>query len=415
MKQTEIRWSRRDEVLYLPDLATYREWKGTKYLDDGTVAVNSQSSNQAIGRLSMLTTVTLGSLRSALGAAARHFCPLVGDHTSSEVQTSEAHGDEPDDLFSITWAAYDDDEFDADQDSTAPHEIVLTSDGLLVMRTILASDPQVSEAGKNPEFYGMEPEEVQPWPVGEAVAREWLSNRGLRLTHFAPSGTIARFGDLWQASIELKTRGWTIGDAEAIGSGLVALMERISPTGQLDADAIMSLLRAGCAESLVGLCEGPALEAKAALRHGNPTDDLEIAKDISAFANSDIDGVLVYGLGTKKRGADDVIYKVHPFSADGKARAIRKIVDRYVVPPIEGMQVVVTPVRDSGEHLVVVHVPRQPPELQPFLVKGGLVAGKVNGNLVAVYRRRGDEVVASSAEGLHAMIVAGRAFLRGSN
>lgn len=63
----------------------------------------------------------------------------------------------------------------------------------------------------------------------------------------------------------------------------------------------------------------------------------------------------------------------------------------------------------------MVYVPPQPAELRPFLVKGAVVGGKVNGNLIAVYRRRGDDVLPTSAEGLHTALAAGIAFLRGAN
>ena len=143
---------------------------------------------------------------------------------------------------------------------------------------------------------------------------------------------------------------------------------------------------------------------------------MELAKDVSAIANSSTGGLLVVGLATKQKSGQDVITAVHPMSDSGQARTVRKVLDRLVYPPIEHLDVSLVPAdptRPANQHLLVINVPPQPRELIPFLVIGGVAGEQVLGNYVGLFQRRGEDTLPSSAASIHAGLSAGLALLRG--
>ena len=414
MSGAAIRWDRREEKLVIPDKAVYHRYSptGRASLVEGYVSVNARGWGEAFGQLSVMSHVSLSSLRKALMAAVTFYegtlVAEVGDDNDSIANPSA------DELFSLSWAAFEE-EFDEDNSLAAAHDIVLHRDGTLTLKSILATDPRVAEYGREPEMFGLDPEDLAEWPEGRAAARYWLENRGLSLLGFEPVGSAGREGDLWCARIELPGRGWTIGMCAALGEELTRFMSTLTEIGGMNEETVRTLLKTGFVHALVGSFEDEMLEAKAALRMDTEQDGFEIAKDVSAFANSDRGGVLVYGLETRRRHGRDVIHAVHPFAPAGQDRAVHRVLDRRIVPPVEGLEATLVPVGSTGECVLMVYVPPQPAELRPFLVKGAVVGGKVNGNLIAVYRRRGDDVLPTSAEGLHTALAAGLAFLRGAN
>lgn len=63
--------------------------------------------------------------------------------------------------------------------------------------------------------------------------------------------------------------------------------------------------------------------------------------------------------------------------------------------------------------MLVVSVPPQADELQPFLVRGAIVAGKFKGSYISIVTRRGEDTVATDPAAIHSLLVAGKAALRG--
>jgi hypothetical protein len=51
--------------------------------------------------------------------------------------------------------------------------------------------------------------------------------------------------------------------------------------------------------------------------------------------------------------------------------------------------------------------------MQPYLVHGAIAEGKVEGAFFSIVRRRGEASITTSAQQIHAYIVAGKRFLRG--
>jgi hypothetical protein len=206
-----------------------------------------------------------------------------------------------------------------------------------------------------------------------------------------------------------------VADAHAIGTDAISVLESHAK-GVATIESLTALLRSGHAEALVGMFEGQLLEAK---RHLHLEDDkgrLELAKDVSAIANSPAGGLLVVGLETRRESGRDVVTRVHPFPDTGQVRRISSLLDRLIYPPIERMDVLLVPAGSShppGEHLLVITVPPQPLELTPFLVTGVVVDDRVLGNYIGLFERRGEDVVASSPASIHAGLSVGLAMLRG--
>jgi hypothetical protein len=68
----------------------------------------------------------------------------------------------------------------------------------------------------------------------------------------------------------------------------------------------------------------------------------------------------------------------------------------------------------NGKGLLLISVPPQPREMQPYLVHGAVVGDKNEGAFFSIVRRRGEASIPTSAAQIHAYIVAGKAFLQGS-
>jgi hypothetical protein len=91
----------------------------------------------------------------------------------------------------------------------------------------------------------------------------------------------------------------------------------------------------------------------------------------------------------------------------------RAVIDSRVVPPIDGL--LVERIEMGNDHgVLMISVPPQPREMQPFLVHGAVVGDRTEGDFFSIVRRRGEASITTTAAQIHAYIVAGRAFLQGS-
>ncbi len=397
MTGLDIRWDENEGGLVVPALEEQHSLPGGG-THRNVALVRAMDNDHAFGDSALLRHVSLTRLRHALVRAVR------------SLECEPTRGDT---VFEVTWSAFEMDDFDEDLSLASSSSICLVRDHSLVLDAILTSDPREAEVARDPEFFGAEPSDAK-WPEGEALAREWLEARGLELVSFAPAEEVPNQTTLWRARISLPTRGRTVGDAMATADELTEYLSAIVD-GQLTPASVASILRTGNAHVLIGVDEDDVLEVKRFLRINDELDELELAKDVAAFANAGLGGVIVYGIGTKKQRGRDVLRTLHPFTADGQDRVVRRLIDRRIFPPIEQLTVVLVPCRDDEGRLLMIHIPPQPRELQPFLVRGVSVAGKSKGNMFGIYRRRGDDVLASSPEGIHAALAAGLALLRGTH
>jgi hypothetical protein len=123
--------------------------------------------------------------------------------------------------------------------------------------------------------------------------------------------------------------------------------------------------------------------------------------------------VLVIGLLSTKRDGVDVVESVQPASLSALSpERHRALIDERVYPAIEGLTIDRVDL-GSNEGMLVIGVPAQPAEYKPFLVHGAIVGDRVEGAFFSIVRRRGEGSTTLTASQVHAMLAAGRAFLRG--
>lgn len=213
-------------------------------------------------------------------------------------------------------------------------------------------------------------------------------------------------------SIELKSiRGRTVGDALEVGESVLSLWEA-SLGGILTPETVADLIRAQRPELLVGQPESEWLEVK-----GRPydlkteLDALELAKDVSAFANGPIGGLLVVGFSRRKVAGHDHLKAVvtQPIRAIDP-RKHRQALERLILPPVEGLRIEAVEVEED-KGLLVIEIPPQSPALRPFLVIGAISENKVLGSHFALYVRRGEDAEPASPSLIHGQLLAGRVAL----
>jgi Putative DNA-binding domain len=206
-------------------------------------------------------------------------------------------------------------------------------------------------------------------------------------------------------------RGRTLGDALDLGESLLRLWEA-SLGGMLTPDSVVDLIVAQRPELLIGQPESDWLEVK-----GKPYDlkneleALELAKDVSAFANGPAGGLLVVGFSQKKVEGQDHLKGVvlQPVRAIDPLKH-RQALERLILPPPEGLQVEAVETED-GKGILIIRVPPQAAALQPFLVTGAVVEGKVLGSHFALYVRRGEHCEPASPAVIHGQLLAGKVAL----
>ncbi|MGW0731526.1 AlbA family DNA-binding domain-containing protein [Streptomyces sp. NPDC002851] len=205
---------------------------------------------------------------------------------------------------------------------------------------------------------------------------------------------------------------WTVSRCAEVSEGLRVLLGHRDATPDTPLGAY-TLLLAGKPEALLGQPESDWLEAKRK-NYGisSRSQKYEFACDVTSLANSTDGGILVVGIGTERdRVGRDVLSEVTPCRPGTiLVQTYAQVLHEKVVPSIEGLKIEVISV-DGGD-LLVVHVPPQPEEFKPFLVKGAIISERVTGSHFSIPQRRGSDKLSMSAEAVHSMLVAARAVLR---
>jgi len=334
-----------------------------------------------------LRDVSVSSLASAMRDVYRDYAYEQGDHELDWIAR-----------FSVRWSLDPAEDFDDDLSNWSPVALALTRRGQLVI--------EVMVGGPEPRS------EDDSWPAGEALLSHWLIPRRGEFVQMR-AGELGYRG-YWVAWFSVPVRGLTVADIEDIGIDAITMLDA-HDDGVVTIDSLTALLRAGRATALIGLPESQLLEAKRHLHLGDERSELELAKDVSAIANSATGGLLVVGLETSGGGGGDRIKRVVPLPDSRLAKPIRRVIERRIYPPIEGLEVEAVPAdadEDTTNKLVMVVVPTQPAELRPFLVSGAATNGKVVGTLIGLYERRGEDVIARGPASIHAALSAGLALLR---
>lgn len=180
-------------------------------------------------------------------------------------------------------------------------------------------------------------------------------------------------------------------------------------------EVAFQLASSGNISELLGRDESQTLEVKRSAYDLQGKSEaqwkIELAQDVSSFANAEVGGLIVIGIETKKIGDVETLKKIHPLPPDpGRSKRYRDVVNGRVHPPIDRLRI--ESVETEGGEVLCILVPTQKEEDKPFIVEGGLVKGKAKGRAFHIVRRRGSDTMWIGGRELHAMILAGRALLR---
>ena len=210
------------------------------------------------------------------------------------------------------------------------------------------------------------------------------------------------------------TRNRTVGDALRVGDQAWALITALDG-GRLTLESTVGLLRTGFAHSLVDQPEGPWFDAKRApYRTSEETHKFELAKDVAAFANTADGGMIVIGARTRRTDDADIVTAITDVALNLiKPSSYRQIIADRVHPQVEGLDIGLVE-RADGRGVAYIHVPAQRSELQPFVVKGAIVDGKVSAKFVSLPERVGEDTRHASIAEIHSLLQAGRVALRGA-
>lgn len=219
--------------------------------------------------------------------------------------------------------------------------------------------------------------------------------------------------DFYLVVMSLEGRGRTIQELYSAGERVYQLCTEFL-SHEYSVRMFRSILRGGRPELLIGQYENRWFESKsAAYDLDKPAQRVELAQDVTRFANSENEGLLVIGLGTKKDQTGDRVVSVHPLGVIPKATRMHKALDQLVYPPIDGLEVDLLPAEPGRPSaLMAIYVPAQAEELKPFLVAGAVVHGKVEGAFISIVRRRGEHSIPVTPQAIHTALATGRALLR---
>ncbi|WP_158713151.1 helix-turn-helix domain-containing protein [Streptomyces sp. NRRL S-1813] len=182
-----------------------------------------------------------------------------------------------------------------------------------------------------------------------------------------------------------------------------------SDMGRVTAQHATKMIVSGEIDSLLGWREDGQLEAKSALYDIEKTAGrIELAKDVTQFANSPSGGILILGMRTKGDATGDRFSKITPLDIPNKLdQRYRSILDSRVYPAIEGIGIGVIPY--EGGKILFITVPPQKDSLKPFLVQGAVIDGEGKDSFFLIPQRQADNVSSVPGRAVHALL-AGRLF-----
>lgn len=185
-------------------------------------------------------------------------------------------------------------------------------------------------------------------------------------------------------------------------------MERWQPAA---VDEVLAVLEAGDDQRLVGVYEASWLDFKGTYHFGSKRERWEFGKDVAALANSG-GGMTLVGVQTEVDPSRDEEFASEvvpvPHGAFDVTRALHCL-DEDVYPPVEGVQIrVFLRSDDETKRLVAVVVPKQPRDLEPFLLTKTVDEEKQSWRSFAVPRRSGSHTVFQKVGLIHRDIADGR-------
>jgi hypothetical protein len=140
----------------------------------------------------------------------------------------------------------------------------------------------------------------------------------------------------------------------------------------METTEIIQLLLSGDDSRLIGLAENEHLECKVQPYDlSQDSNKRELAKDISAFANTD-GGLIIIGAKTKKSpvNLEDEIEALRPMEQRLlDTERYHNVIQEWIYPSVENIKIQFCEQRNSAKGLFVIEIPKQREELKPFLIK----------------------------------------------
>lgn len=174
--------------------------------------------------------------------------------------------------------------------------------------------------------------------------------------------------------------------------------------------AIDEVLANGDFGNLLGATESLVLEVKGSAPYDFtvPAGQYELAKDVSAFANSN-GGHLLIGLETEQH-PNERVDRVTALQLIARSEfpdtKIRGLLREYIYPDIAGVQIDWRPsVGDETVGLGVIYVPRQSEQLRPFLITKVVENNQRQKQIIVGIAQRAEaDNVPATAMAIHEMI-----------
>jgi hypothetical protein len=211
--------------------------------------------------------------------------------------------------------------------------------------------------------------------------------------------------------VQLEVDSRTSGDELLTIAREAAALSKATAGGGLSLARSADLVKGGLIRPLLGQPECAWLDGKVApYRLTTVPEKLELAKDVAAFANAE-GGLIVVGVKTERGTDGDLLVDESRFPLELMGvQQCRDIVRDRVFPAVAGMDVGSRELED-GRGIGYIHVPPQPPERKPFLVRGAVVEGRVRSTTMAIPTRDGPDTRWADVAEVHALLQAGRVAL----
>lgn len=218
--------------------------------------------------------------------------------------------------------------------------------------------------------------------------------------------------DVWNASFAVTDCGsQTVQGLVEVGERALRTAE-LSMTGWGGEEDVRRVLANGDVHAVLGWSPSAVLDFWTA-----PPDSDEAASsfaaDVCAFANGVRGGAIVIGVTAGRDGAE-----LRPFAGADHVDALHRLIRDHVFPVPERVTVHYLAAGEEvadGDGILLVQIPPQDELVRPFVLHQGAANGdRRQGSQFAIPERDGAETIVRSVAAVHAALVAGTAFLRGT-
>lgn len=371
-------------------------------INKGSWTIDRIKHGPLIAAESQLRLVNVGSLGRALTGSG-HGTLLIVDQSAPPIDEDVAEVDHRYDIDVIGSSVV---ASITQRHSTQPPETE-TEIASRLARIAAAYDCRVVDVSYTLAGGGTPTEMLSHWPEGEQWAERFRAETVETLASMAHDVKVSIATD------DSKTMATLLDGATAMADYLSA-----TKNGPLDASGVLNLLRGGHFSLLIGESESDYLEVKTQMHPVSAPGDtgkrakVELAQDVARFANGAVDAVMVIGYRETSGGRNEIGSLTPVDDSILNIPQLQNLLDERIMPPVDGLIIEKFPT-SATDSVLAIYVPRQPSEMQPYLVHGVIVEGKVEGAFFSIVRRRGEGSITTSAQQIHAYIVAGKRFLRG--